>query len=196
MPTGPSATNPNRPVSSATVTGPGSPARRRDPGLIGPLLPKADRMFRILWAVIVIGLSALAWGGQTLSWLAPASAVRFGLMEAEADVEPAFWADVRGEVKWDAATLWVAVVAGVLLMIDHRWWAYFGLAGGGMYLYFAGRGILARLELRATRPTDREPSQRGHRPDIPGPMGGHGFGHHHRRRCRPGVAMRGAIRWT
>jgi len=29
-------------------------------------------------------------------------------------------------------------------MLNNPIWAYFGLVGGGMYLYFAGRGILVR----------------------------------------------------
>jgi hypothetical protein len=39
-------------------------------------------------------------------------------------------------------------VAGALLIADHSWWPYFGLVGGGMYLYFSGRGILTRLALQ------------------------------------------------
>ena len=97
----------------------------------------------VLWGVIVVLLSLLAWGGQTVSLLAPARAVRWKLMEAEDDVEPTFWADVRAEALWDTLTLWTMVLAGVLLIVDVHAWAYFGLVGGGMYLYFGGRGILA-----------------------------------------------------
>ena len=64
-----------------------------------------------------------------------------------------FWADGRGEATWDAFTLWTLPLAGVLLIVGHEAWTWFGLLGGGMYLYFAGRGILVRLELR----------RRGHR---------------------------------
>ena len=39
-------------------------------------------------------------------------------------------------------------MAGVLLIVDSDAWAYFGLVGGGMYAYFAGRGVLTRLEMR------------------------------------------------
>ena len=35
-------------------------------------------------------------------------------------------------------------VAGILLLIDSPYWAYFGLVGGGMYVYFTGRGIVVR----------------------------------------------------
>ncbi|MDH3606312.1 MAG: hypothetical protein OER12_04890 [Acidimicrobiia bacterium] len=98
----------------------------------------------IYWGFVVIGLSLIAWGGQTLSWLAPDTAVRLGVMEAESDVEPTYWADVQGEARWDAFTLWTMLVAGVLLVFDQATWAYFGLVGGGMYVYFAGRGIVTR----------------------------------------------------
>ena len=93
-------------------------------------------------------LSLLAWGGQTISWLNPDLAVKLTLMEAKSDVEPAYWADIRGEAAWDALTLWTMVVAGVLLIIDNPAWAYFGLIGGGMYVYFAGRGIFTRVAMR------------------------------------------------
>lgn len=102
----------------------------------------------VLWGVVVALLGLLAWGGQTVAALAPEQAARWGLAEAEADVEPAFWADVRGEARWDAATLWTMVAAGGLLAAGSTAWPYFGLVGGGMYVYFAGRGILTRRELQ------------------------------------------------
>lgn len=98
----------------------------------------------ILWGVVVTVLALLAWGGQALSWLSPQTAVRWNVMEAEDDVEPTFWADVRGEAMWDTFTLWTMVAAGVLLTIDSGLWPHFGLVGGGMYLYFGGRGIASR----------------------------------------------------
>jgi len=78
----------------------------------------------------------------------PDAAVRLSLTEDEGDVEPTFHADLRGEARWDSLTLWTMVVAGVLLIVDHSAWAYFGLVGSGMYIYFSGRGIFARLEMR------------------------------------------------
>ncbi len=98
----------------------------------------------IVWGVIVTALSLLCWGGQVIAFVAPDRATRLGLIEDEAEVEAAFWADARGEALWDVATLWSMVVAGVLLVIGAEAWAYFGLAGGGAYLYFAGRGIIVR----------------------------------------------------
>ena len=101
----------------------------------------------VIWGVIVVAFALLAWGGQVVSWLAPATAVRLTLMEAEDDVEPTYWADIRGEALWDTFTLWTMVVAGVLLIADSSAWPYFGLVGGGTYLYFSGRGIVTRLAM-------------------------------------------------
>jgi hypothetical protein len=94
---------------------------------------------------VVLGL--LAWGGQTVSWLVPSTAARLNLAESEDTVEPVYWADIRGEALWDSLTLWTLVVAGVLLLLDNEAWVYFGLFGGGAYVYFAGRGIVTRLEM-------------------------------------------------
>jgi hypothetical protein len=102
---------------------------------------------QIFWGIVLVASSLLCWGGQTIVCFAPATGARLGLSETEADVEPTFWADVRGEAIWDFLTLWTLVMAGVLLIIDHPAWAYFGLVGGSMYIYFAGRGILTRVAM-------------------------------------------------
>ena len=101
----------------------------------------------VLWGVIVTLLSLLAWGGQLVSWMSPKTAVRWKVMEAESDVEPAFWTDVHGEAMWDTLTLWTMVVGGVLLTVGSSAWPYFGLVGGGMYLYFGGRGVASRAAM-------------------------------------------------
>ena len=103
---------------------------------------------QIFWGIMVAALSLLCWGGQAIVWFAPATGAKLGLSETEADVEPAFWADVRGEALWDFLTLWTLVVAGGLIALDHGAWPYFGLVGGAMYVYFAGRGIFTRVEMR------------------------------------------------
>lgn len=98
----------------------------------------------VAWGILLIVVSLLAWGGQVLSWLAPSTALRLGVMESAEDVEPVYAADIRGEAMWDSFTLWTLLVAGALLVLDIDRWAYFGLVGGGMYLYFAGRGLVTR----------------------------------------------------
>ena len=101
----------------------------------------------VVWGIVVLALALLAWGGQTVSLLAPRTAVRWQLMEAEEDVDPVFWADIRAEAFWDALTLWSMAAAGVLLIADSAAWPYFGLVGGGTYLYFGGRGMATRMTM-------------------------------------------------
>jgi len=99
----------------------------------------------IFWGIVLVVLGGIGWGGQMISWIAPTTAARLGLSEAEDEVEPTFWADIRGEAAWDALTLWSLPAAGVLLLLDSAAWPYFGLVGGAMYVYFAGRGIWTRV---------------------------------------------------
>lgn len=101
-----------------------------------------------LWGIVTVALALLAWVGQVISWLAPDTAVRLSVMESEDSVEPSFYADVRGEAMWDSLTLWTMVVAGVLLATGNSWWTYFGLVGGSMFVYFAGRGIASRVSIQ------------------------------------------------
>ena len=98
----------------------------------------------LIWGVILLIISSIAYFGQAISAFWPETAVKLGLTEAEADVDPAFYADIRGEAYWDTAVLWTLPLTGVLLLLNNPVWVYFGLVGGGMYLYFAGRGIIAR----------------------------------------------------
>jgi hypothetical protein len=100
------------------------------------------------WGLIVLALSMLAWLGQVVSWLRPELAVRLSLREADADVEPVYASDIRGEAIWDSLSLWTLPLAGLLLVLDQPVWAVFGLIGGGAYLYFAGRGIITRTVMQ------------------------------------------------
>ena len=98
----------------------------------------------IIWGVILVIISGIGYFGQVISAFWPETAARLGLTEPEAEVDPTFYADMRGEAYWDTAVLWMLPVAGVLLVLNNPLWAYFGLVGSGMYLYFAGRGIIVR----------------------------------------------------
>jgi hypothetical protein len=98
----------------------------------------------IIWGVIIFIISSIGYFGQAISAFWPSTATKLGLTEPETDVDPTFYADMRGEAYWDTAILWTIPVAGVLLVLNNPVWVYFGLVGGGMYLYFAGRGIVVR----------------------------------------------------
>ena len=108
--------------------------------------PRGGVNVNIIWGtVLIIFTLIVCWLGQVTVVIAPRQATRLRLIESEADVDPTFFADVRGEAAWDALSLWTLPVAGILLLLESPLWAYFGLIGGGMYLYFAGRGIAQRL---------------------------------------------------
>jgi hypothetical protein len=102
----------------------------------------------LMWGIVIVVLGLLAWGGQAVSWFAPQAAARLGLAEPEDTVEGVFWADGRGEALWDIVTLWTLPLAGLLLIVGHEAWTWLGLVGGGMYVYFGGRGILTRMEMQ------------------------------------------------
>ena len=103
----------------------------------------------LIWgAILIIFTLILCWLGQVISALWPTVATKVGLTEPETDVDPTFYADGRGEAFWDMAILWTLPVAGILLILNSPWWAYFGLVGGGMYLYFAGRGLIVRVVMQ------------------------------------------------
>ncbi|MFC1996532.1 hypothetical protein ACFLXI_02855 [Chloroflexota bacterium] len=98
----------------------------------------------ILWGITLTILSSIAYFGQVIAAFWPDTAARLGLTETESDVDPVFHADGLAEAFWDTVILWALPVAGVLLILNSPLWTYFGLVGGGMYLYFAGRGIVTR----------------------------------------------------
>ena len=102
----------------------------------------------VAWGAILIVFGLISWLGQGISAFMPALAVRVGVMEPEADVDPAFYADIRGEAVWDFLVDWPLPVAGLLLVQGNPLWAYFGLIGGSIFLYFAGRGIIQRIFMR------------------------------------------------
>ena len=99
----------------------------------------------LIWgAILVILALILCWLGQIVNATSPVLAARLGLAEPESEVDPTFFVDGRGEAIWDALILWTLPVAGILLILRSPLWVYFGLVGGGMYVYFAGRMIVVR----------------------------------------------------
>ncbi len=102
----------------------------------------------LIWGVILISVTLKCWIGQFIIALSPKVAVKIRIAEPESDVDPTFFADMRGEAIWGALSLWTLPIAGILLIINNALWTYFGLVGGGIYLYFTGRGIASRLTMQ------------------------------------------------
>ncbi len=102
----------------------------------------------VIWGIFLTALTLIAWVGQTVYAISPRLGAKLGVGEAEADVDPVFYIDARGEAIWDSMIIWTLPVAGVLLTLNNPLWIYFGLVGGGCYLYFAGRNITTLIMLQ------------------------------------------------
>ena len=102
----------------------------------------------LIWGVILISVTLKCWIGQIIIAFSPKVAVKIKIAEPESDVDPTFFADMRGEAIWDAISLWTLPFAGILLVLNNNLWTYFGLIGGGMYLYFVGRRIASHVSMQ------------------------------------------------
>ena len=99
----------------------------------------------LIWGIILVSVTLKCWIGQIIIAFSPKVAAKIKIIESESDVNQTFFADMRGEAIWDALILWTLPFAGILLIINNNLWTYFGLVGGGMYLYFVGRTITSHL---------------------------------------------------
>jgi len=102
-------------------------------------------MMEIIGGGVLTLLCLIAWLGQLIYAISPRLGAKLGIGEAESDVDGVFYIDARGEAIWDSIILWVLPVAGILIIFKNPLWVYFGLIGGGGYLYFAGRNITTRI---------------------------------------------------
>ena len=61
----------------------------------------------IIWGAILIFFTLIGcWVAQIINAFSPKLAARLGLSEPEADVDPTFFLDARGEAIWDVLVLW------------------------------------------------------------------------------------------
>ena len=98
-------------------------------------------------AVVIIGL--LAWLGQCISFAAPATAIKLGLLESKSEMDEVFYIlEARALALNDMLFSWMLPLSGLLMLLDHSLWPYLGLVGGGIYLYFSGLIVFSRLFLK------------------------------------------------
>jgi hypothetical protein len=97
--------------------------------------------------VIIVGL--IAWIGQTLAFLTPSLAVRFGVLEPQEEIDPTLYIlESKAEGLTDMLLSWTLPASGLLMLLEQPLWPYLGLIGGGVYLYFAGVITLSRVFLK------------------------------------------------
>ena len=102
----------------------------------------------LIWGIILASVTLKCWIGQIIIAFSPKVAAKINIIENESDVDQTFFLDMRGSAIWDAITLWTLPFAGILLILNNTLWIYFGLIGGGMYLYFVGRSIASHLTMQ------------------------------------------------
>ncbi len=98
-------------------------------------------------AVLVLGL--ICWIGQTLVVFAPKTAVTLGLLEPPDEMDATMLLYERfNQGIMDVLLAWMLPAAALLMLLDHRWWPLLGLAGGSVYIYFAGMFMITRVVLK------------------------------------------------
>ena len=102
----------------------------------------------LIWGIILVSVTLKCWIGQIIIVYSPKVAEKINIIEPESDVDKTYFLDMRGSAIWDVFSLWILPIAGILIIINNFLWTYFGLIGGGMYLYFAGRGIASHLVMQ------------------------------------------------
>ena len=102
----------------------------------------------LIWGIILVSVTLKCWIGQIIIAISPKVAEKIRIAEPESDLDKTFFADMRGEAIWDAICLWTLPFTGILLILNNSLWTYIGLVGGGMYLYFVGRGIASQLTMQ------------------------------------------------
>ena len=100
-----------------------------------------------IWGIILTSVTLKVWIGQIIIAFFPRIAEKINIIEPESDVDKSFFLDMRGGAIWDTLVLWTLPISGILLILNNSLWTYFGLIGGGMYLYFVGRTIASNLKL-------------------------------------------------
>ena len=102
----------------------------------------------LIWGIILVSVTLKCWIGQIIIAFTPKIAEKIKIIEPKSYMDPTFFLDMHGTAIWDAISLWTLPLAGILLILNNTLWTYFGLIGGGMYLYFVGRGIASCLTMQ------------------------------------------------
>jgi len=101
---------------------------------------------RVASGWLFVALSLLV-AGQLVSVVDFGLAQRLGLQEKPEGVDPLLGRLEWGTALWDVLVLWTLPVAGILMLLDHSWWPYVALIGGGVYLDTGGREAVKILAL-------------------------------------------------
>ena len=101
---------------------------------------------------VVVGILCLAawllYLGQIITVANFGLAQRLGLQETSDHADPLFSHVELWAARWDLWWLWTLPVAGILMLIDHSWWPYAAMIGGGAFVDAGGREAAKIFGLR------------------------------------------------
>lgn len=97
---------------------------------------------------VLFAALGLLYAGQLLSVLDFGLAQRLGLQERPAHVDPLSSHLELWTARFDILWLWTLPAAGLLMLLDHSWWPYAAMVGGGAFVDAGGRELSKVAGLR------------------------------------------------
>ena len=101
---------------------------------------------------MIVGiLSLVGWllyVGQLISVLNFGLAQRLGLQESPDSAEPVITPVELWAARWDLVWLWTLPAAGILMLMNHAFWPYAAMIGGGVFVDAGGREAAKVLGLK------------------------------------------------
>ena len=98
------------------------------------------------WILLVLGGSLYI--AQVISSIDFKLAQRLGIQENPEETDSLLQTAERYTAYWDLVTLGWLPLAGLLMIIDHDWWAIVALIGGAIYLDTSGREAAKNISFR------------------------------------------------
>ena len=90
----------------------------------------------------------LLYVGQVISVVNFPLAQRLGLQESPENADPLVRPVELWAARWDLVWLWTLPAAGILMLMNHAFWPYAAMIGGGAYVDAGGREGAKILGLR------------------------------------------------
>jgi len=105
---------------------------------------------RITIAIVLVAVGGFLYAGQVVSVVNLGLAQRLGLQERPDHVDLLPTSLEVWTARWDLLTLLGLPVDGILMLLDHSWWPYMAMIGGGLAADTGGREIVKYLGLAST----------------------------------------------
>jgi len=102
---------------------------------------------RVVFGILCL-IAGLLYLGQLISIVNFSLAQRLGLQESPDRADPISSHVELWAARWDVLWLWTLPAAGILMLIDHWFWPYAAMIGGGAFVDAGGREAAKVLGLK------------------------------------------------